>query len=223
MPAELDKYLFFETLLVLILAIFAVKCVSVIEQLSEVGWLLSPLILVVMAFVPNKMRQRKFGDLGFTNRQLPASFKVLGATCLVVFPISFCGLWILRSNHIMLPMPSTLPEKQGWFGWLFYQFFYVALAEEVFFRGYLQSNILKFRKKKSKRMLRLVQMISILLSAVCFSFAHVIIQGHLTALLTFFPGLVLGWLFIRTGSLIAPIFFHGLANVSYILMAGLFD
>jgi membrane protease YdiL (CAAX protease family) len=37
--------------------------------------------------------------------------------------------------------------------------------------------------------------------------------------LTFLPGLILAWLFLRTGSLLAPIVFHGLANVSYAMMA----
>jgi len=36
---------------------------------------------------------------------------------------------------------------------------------------------------------------------------------------TFLPGLILGWLFIRTGSLLAPILFHGLANTFYCMLA----
>jgi len=32
------------------------------------------------------------------------------------------------------------------------------------------------------------------------------------------PRLTLAWLFFRTGTLLAPILFHGLANVSYALM-----
>ncbi len=44
-------------------------------------------------------------------------------------------------------------------------------------------------------------------------------QGRPTAALTFLPGLLLGWLFLRTGSLLSPILFHGLANVSYAVMA----
>jgi membrane protease YdiL (CAAX protease family) len=38
---------------------------------------------------------------------------------------------------------------------------------------------------------------------------------------TFLPGLVLAWLFIRTRALLAPILFHGLANVSYGLFASI--
>ncbi|MBW7992570.1 MAG: CPBP family intramembrane metalloprotease [Planctomycetes bacterium] len=55
----------------------------------------------------------------------------------------------------------------------------------------------------------------------CFS-ADSIVQGRIILLLTFLPGLVLGWLFIRTKSLLAPILFHGLANTCYCLMAATF-
>jgi hypothetical protein len=61
--------------------------------------------------------------------------------------------------------------------------------------------------------------IAIGISAACFALAHVIVQGRLTAVLTFVPGLILAWLFFRTGTLLAPILFHGLANVSYAMMA----
>jgi len=40
--------------------------------------------------------------------------------------------------------------------------------------------------------------------------------------MTFLPGRVLGWLFIRTKSLLAPVLFHGLANTCYCLMAAAF-
>ena len=208
--------------MVLIIAVLLVKCIN-IGLISEVSWLLGPLILVFAAFVPTKIRHRKFVDFGFNRRQIPVTLMVLGGTCIAVFPLAFCGLWVLRSHDIGLPLPSALPQEQGWIGWLFYQFMYVAVAEEVFFRGYLQSNILRIIQPQMDRLLRLNQYISIVLSAVCFAFAHIIVQGRLTAALTFLPGLVLGWLFIRTRSLLAPILFHGLANIYYILMVGLFE
>ena len=62
-------------------------------------------------------------------------------------------------------------------------------------------------------------MIAIVVSATCFALAHVIVQGRMVCLLTFFPGLLLAWLFVRTRTLLAPILFHGLANIAYGLMA----
>ncbi|UCE48379.1 MAG: CPBP family intramembrane metalloprotease, partial [Phycisphaerales bacterium] len=181
------------------------------------------LILVIAAFLPTKMRHRRFADFGFNRIQIPTTLVVLGGTCIAVFPIAFCGLWVLKSYNIALPLPSALPREPGWVGWLFYQFMYVAVAEEVFFRGYLQSNILRLAQPLIEQRLRLKQWVSIVLSAVCFAIVHVIVQGRFTAALTFLPGLVLGWLFIRTRSLLAPILFHGLANVCYVLTVGLFE
>ena len=216
---RLDRYLLIETTLVPIIAILAVKCIS-LAPVSEFSWLLRPMILVIAAFVPTKIRYRRFADFGFNRRQIPTILVVLGGTCMAVFPLAFCGLWVLRSFDIALPLPSDLPCEQGWYGWLFYQFMYVAVAEEVFFRGYLQSNILRLTQPLSDRWLKYKQYISIVLSAVCFALAHVIVQGRLTGALTFLPGLVLGWLFIRTKSLLAPILFHGLANICYIIFNG---
>jgi membrane protease YdiL (CAAX protease family) len=113
----------------------------------------------------------------------------------------------------------VLPRDQRWFGWLFYQFMYVSVAEEVFFRGYLQGNILRLANIAGQGPVARREMVSIVLSAACFALAHAAVQGGIASVLTFVPGLILGWLFVRTKSLLAPILFHGLANISYCLMA----
>jgi len=63
------------------------------------------------------------------------------------------------------------------------------------------------------------QYLAVVVSAGCFALAHTAVQGQITSLITFLPGLVLAWLFLRTQSLLAPILFHGLANVSYGIIA----
>jgi membrane protease YdiL (CAAX protease family) len=222
MPLKLDRYLLLETVSVPILAILAVKWIGKVLA-SRYTWLLAPLILVIAALLPTRIRHRRFAEFGLSSGQMKTALVVASGTCIAVFPAAFFGLWVLRSYGIGLPKPSALPREQGWFGVVFYQFLYVALAEEVFFRGYLQSNILSLAESLRAGRLWLEQWISIVLSAGYFAIAHIIVQGRLTAALTFLPGLVLGWLFIRTKSLLAPILFHGTANISYIIMAGLFE
>jgi len=114
-----------------------------------------------------------------------------------------------KSRGLESPLLPVLPENQHWLCWVCYQFLYVAVAEEVFFRGYLLSNILRLTSAIKCR-LRLRNWVSIVLSAACFAAAHIIIQGQIIAVLTFLPGLVLAYLFVRTKSLLAPILFHGL-------------
>lgn len=221
-PPGLDRYLLLETALALVGAVLGIKAVGAVGA-SEVGWLLSPGILIAAAFVPLAVRRRKFVDFFGLNRgTIVASLVVLGWTCVAVFPLVFGGLWVLKSFDIRIPMPPALAQEQDWVGWLFYQFMYVALAEEVFFRGYMQSNILRLAHLLIGGRPRMRDWASIAISAGCFAVAHVIVQGQIASLMTFWPGLVLGWLFIRTRSLLAPILFHGLANVCYVVMSGLF-
>jgi len=99
---------------------------------------------------------------------------------------------------------------------------YIAVAEEVFFRGYVLSNILSLTNRITAHRPGLHHWISIILSAAVFAVAHLLVQGGVMSLLTFLPGLVLGWLFIRTRTLLAPILFHGLANSFYCLLAAAF-
>ena len=123
---------------------------------------------------------------------------------------------------LTFPLKPDPPLGQSLFTWLIYQFLYIAVAEEIFFRGYLQSNLLTMLERLSVNQIKLKQWLSIVISAVIFAIAHIIVQGQLTSALIILPGLILGWLFIRTKSLLVPILFHGLANSCYYLIAVVF-
>ncbi len=84
----------------------------------------------------------------------------------------------------------------------------------------MQNNILRLTNPGKGSQYRLLKWLSIVLSAACFAVAHIIIQGKIISVVTFLPGLILGWLFIRTKSLLAPILYHGLANTFYYVLAG---
>ena len=218
---QLDISLLIEIILVTIAAILAI---GVLDSgfLSGDAWFVAPGILVAAAIIPTAIKRRKFAEIGFNIEQIRNSLVVLGWTCMVVFPATFSGCWLLKSYGLDLPLRPMLPEGQNWACWLFYQFMYVAVAEEVFFRGYVQGNILRLTSTVKLGQYWLQQWISITLSAACFAAAHIIVGGQIISVLTFLPSLILGWLFIRTRSLLAPILFHGLANICYFLMAAAF-
>ena len=216
-----DLSLLIETVFVMVVAVVAIMVFGTRSALGF-GWLITPGILIVAALVPTAIKRRKFPPLGFSLRSLKDTVIVLGWTCVTIFPLFFCGLWLLKSYGFGLPVRPTLPQDQPWLYWLFYQFMYIALAEEVFFRGYVQGNILRLKQPVTGKWPRRMQWMSIGLSAACFAVAHVFVQGQVLSVLIFLPGLVLGWLFIRTRSLLAPILFHGLANVCYLLVASVF-
>jgi len=183
------------------------------------AWFASPAVLLIAALAPTIIRKRKLSDIGFNARQPGLALLMVCKSSAVLLPALFCGLWLLKTRGLNLPLKPVLAREQNLFAWMFYQFMYVAVAEEVFFRGYLQSNIMRFVKAVKGERRILEQLIVIVVSAAIFAVAHIIVQGRLIAGLTFVPGLIFAWLFMRTRSLLAPILLHGLANVCYFLMA----
>ena len=180
---------------------------------ASIQWIAVPAVLVIASLVPAWIGKREFPPLGLRGAG------TLAVACVCVFPLFFFGLWVLTLLNLPVPLRPIVPERQGWLTWLLYQFFYVAVAEEMFFRGYVQGNVMRWLNRLGRRPGLGPQGITILISAGCFAVAHVVVQGQIIPILTFLPGLVLGWLFLRTGTLLAPILFHGLANVSYAAMA----
>jgi membrane protease YdiL (CAAX protease family) len=82
----------------------------------------------------------------------------------------------------------------------------VSFPEEVYFRGLLQE-----RLGNNYR--------GILIVSVLFSVTHLpgfIIFGDVYSLMTFFPSLVMGYLYMRTSNVLAPAIFHFLANTVFL-------
>jgi membrane protease YdiL (CAAX protease family) len=86
-----------------------------------------------------------------------------------------------------------------------FQLLGVSFPEEFFFRGFLQDTI--------GRNCRAVLLVSLL-----FAVAHVpkaLFLGDWMSLLTFFPSLVMGWLYMKTNNVLPGTIFHLLANLSH--------
>lgn len=208
-----------ETAMMVIAAVLVIRFI-VTSPIAGLSWFLAPSILVIAALVPTALRKDKFADICFNFGNVKQTLLLTLPICGIVFTTVYLASWTFGLWGLRLPLQAELPNGSGWLSWILYQFLYVAVAEEVFFRGYLQSNILKLaRAFVDEKQSLLSNWISIILSAACFAVAHVIVQGQITAVVTFLPGLILGWLFIRTGTLFAPIMFHGLANATYCMMA----
>ncbi len=190
-----------------------------VSSATSLQWIAVPGALVTAALVPAWIGKREFPRLGLDLDHGSLVVATVGGVCLCVLPAVFLGLWVLTLLNLPVPLRPIVPERQGWPAWLFYQFFYVAVAEEIFFRGYVQGNTTKWLRQSTRSLRIAPACIAMLVSAGCFALAHVVVQGQITAALTFVPGLILAWLFIRTGSLLAPILFHGVANVSYAVIA----
>ena len=211
---QLDASLLIETTVVTIAAILAMRVFDA-SSIFKPTWLVAPGILIAAALVPTAIKRREFAKIGFDVKHIGHSLVIVGWACIVVFPAMLCGLWLLKYWGLELPLRAAISPARGWACWLLYQFMYIAVAEEVFFRGYVQNNILRLTSTTGGQQHRLQQWASIVLSAAVFAAAHITVQGEMISVLTFLPGLISGWLFIRTKSLLAPILFHGLANTCY--------
>jgi len=184
------------------------------ERNIRFGWLAPPVLWIASAILATTLMGKKLTTLGLNLSNPLYSLKLLLLACLISFPAAWAGLQILQYLNFNIPLSIRI-EQGLWLNWILYQLFYVAVAEEIFFRGYLINNLLELTTS-STRHCKWAHVSAILISACVFALAHVIIQSDLTtAFLTFLPGLILAWLFLHTRSLLAPILFHGLANTFY--------
>ena len=78
-----------------------------------------------------------------------------------------------------------------------------AVAEEIFFRGWMQPTL---RRRYSAA-------VSIVAVNLVFAPLHLIAAPYFISLLTFFPGLIMGWLRERYGNILPSMIFHFLGNV----------
>ncbi|HEX7623627.1 MAG TPA: MXAN_2755 family glutamic-type intramembrane protease [Anaeromyxobacteraceae bacterium] len=147
------------------------------------------------------------------------------ATCAVVFPLFFAGFWayglLLPSlppwlaTHLApyaLPLSPRfrLPHRFPLFALV--QLLVVALPEELFYRGWMQTTWAATRPGRQVRVLGANLGAGFLATQALFAVGHLVVL-QAWRLGTFFPGLIFGWLRERTGGLAAPVLFHALSNL----------
>jgi membrane protease YdiL (CAAX protease family) len=91
----------------------------------------------------------------------------------------------------------------------------VALPEELFYRGWMQTSW--GRRGPSRRILRAEIGPGFLATQALFAAGHLVTFQPLR-LLTFFPGLLFGWLRARTGNVVAPAVVHALSNLLVLVL-----
>jgi membrane protease YdiL (CAAX protease family) len=115
-----------------------------INSAPSLQWIAVPGVLITAALVPPD-RQKRVSALGFDLDHSSLVAATVGARAFV--PAVFLGLWVLTQLNLPVPLRPIVPERQGWPAWLLYQFFYVAVAEEIFFRGYVQGNTTRWLRQ----------------------------------------------------------------------------
>jgi len=147
------------------------------------------------------------------------------AVCAAVFPIFYLGfaafsrlLPELPTGWARLLAPYGGPSDAGFrlpdrFALLAVnQLLVVALPEELFYRGWMQTSWAAGDPSRKVRILGADLGRGFLATQALFALGH-LVRLQPWRLGTFFPGLLFGWLRARSGDLAAPVLVHALSNL----------
>ncbi len=156
-------------------------------------------------------RRRPLDFFALDAKDLMRAFKEFALVSLVIFPpflIAAHGWQILVEGYSGFS-PVGFPRFANM---MLVQLILVALPEEFFFRGYLQSAMNGIFPKK-RRFLGAQFGWGLIVTALVFAFAHTIVTYQWWHFAIFFPALVFGWMRERTGNILAPTLFHAASNL----------
>jgi len=221
-PAWLPKNAAHEALVVWALLFGAVVLAFIFYRpaakiVATVGFLYLPLMAV-------QHRGEDWPDYGLSMRQLGKDLRFFLAMSALIFPIFIAGYvaftWAwpqFPADWVRLLTPYTgaphfefrLPDR--FTEWVIDDVFVVALPEEFFYRGYIQTR-LRDLWPKGRLFLGARLGPAFWVTAVLFALGHLAIF-QVWRLGVFFPALLFGWMRERSNSIVAPALFHALANL----------
>lgn len=102
-----------------------------------------------------------------------------------------------------------------------YQIFFVAIPEEFFYRGYLQTRLNEVHPRRWA-VLGARLGVGAVVANLLFAFGHSVVQLQWWHFATFFPGLLFAWARERTGGVVPGALFHAFCNVSVITLDSLY-
>jgi membrane protease YdiL (CAAX protease family) len=134
---------------------------------------------------------------------------------LVILPVFLGSWWALEKYGLNARFHAHLPP--GFFALALWQFFGVALPEEVFFRGLLQGRLNQMMTTRW-RILATDVGPGLFIAGAIFAAAHYLVIPQPRQLLVFFPGLLFGLFRERSYSVFTPIIAHALSNISFLTL-----
>ncbi len=197
---------------------------------------LHALVAAVFLYLPTGLimkRKEDFATYGLSFRPLGRGLWVFFAVSLVVFPLFTVGFYAYykvlcsRAGAVTV-LPAQLGAlcrrfKGGWpptqwglpkdFAQIaLAQLLVVALPEEYFFRGYVQSR-LEVIWPSQRHLFGQLTGLSLVATSILFALGHVLVDFNALRLAVFFPALVFGWMRQATGSILASVLFHACSNL----------
>lgn len=130
---------------------------------------------------------------------------LLAAFTFPPFWVGFRAWYPIEQPFELTLGPSFADEALG-------QWLVIALPEEAFFRGYLQT-ALEERWPPQRRILGAPVGKAVIVSSVLFALGHLATAPDPSRLAVFFPSLLFGWLRARTGGIGAGVAYHASCNL----------
>lgn len=196
---------------------------------------LQAFIAAVFLYLPTGLllrRKEDFAAYGLTVRPVKRGLLLYLAVSAVVFPLFAVGFYVYYEaicawarRGVSLPaqlrglcrryvgglagarlrLPTSIELVAG-------EFLVVALPEEYFFRGYLQTRLEAVWPSR-RTFLGARVGYPLLVASALFGLGHLLVDGDALRLAVFFPGLVFGWMRQASGSILAGVLFHASSNL----------
>ncbi len=205
-----------EIFLVFALVLGGIKILYELRHIAWIGSYLSVMVSVLLIYPAYWHATARRMEIRFFEPDAAsalASLKLFLILALAIFPP------FLLASHFYQTLIFGLhfqPQAID-IGWnsVLTQLFLVALPEEFFFRGYLQTNLSRWINRSFRFLWipGLSMSWGVPAAAFLFTFSHSFITFRWWHFAIFFPALAFGWLREKTNGLIAPILFHALSNL----------
>jgi len=186
---------------------------------------LHALVALVFLALP-QIALRRRGNIeryGFTAQPLGLNLLIAALAIVVVLPLFSAG-FVLVARAACAHAPSLVPGScwrvlhPAWHlpsdfamnaaG----QLVVIALPEELLFRGYIQGR-LEEALPPTRTLFGAKVGVAWILTAVLFGLGHFLVTFEPQMLSRFFPGLVFGWMYARTRSIMPGTIFHAACNL----------
>jgi membrane protease YdiL (CAAX protease family) len=196
-----------------------------LQGISVVRANLHAFVAAVFLFLPQLML-RKRGELeayGLRSQPVKLGLSIAGMAVVVVLPLFTLGF--VAWNRLMCAhWPAAVPGScwhllhpsfrlpPAFATMALAQLVVVALPEELFFRGYVQGR-LEDALPAQRKLFGAPFGWAIVIQAALFGVGHFLVTFEPAMLTRFFPGLLFGWMYARTRSILASTIFHAACNL----------
>lgn len=145
-------------------------------------------------------------------RRMARATKDSAVFCLITMVVTFPPFWLGFLFWYRPDQGFSVPDLKPLADESLGQLLVIALPEEAFYRGYVQTS-LQDAWPPERRLLGAKLGAGWLLTSLLFAGGHVLTEPSPHRLAVFFPALVFGWLRVRTGGIGASVAYHAGCNL----------